>query len=266
MKAHRDQWGSYRLEGEHRFHGFDGGETFTYLVPGNDLLGLRDEPSYLDWIERRWTGVIAKRRSLRWLRDGTVDALIAAARLAAEGQGVYSLLAPWLDRIRFHAGGTLEVPDFPALAAWSIERCVSAGLRLVECPECERPRYASRSAGSYCYRPAPDRTMTCAQLHAHERFAEKRRDWNAEYRRIYARKLRGTVSDEEWQAWRSDEMGSALAPEQFIPFDLWRNPEIQKRNEEIRALLTRPKASQPSFIEELQKLLRGPPATPSEKK
>jgi hypothetical protein len=46
--------------------------------------------------------------------------------------------------------------------------------------------------------------MTCAQLHAHGRFAEQRAEWNREYRRIYARRLRGTVSEQTWKQWLTD--------------------------------------------------------------
>jgi hypothetical protein len=203
---------------------------------------------------------------MRFIRDGAVEELVEIARHAAHGRVPYADLARFLERLRFESGGTFEAPDLAALAAWSIERAASRGARLVECPECGRPRFAPRSASAYCYRPAPGKTMTCAQLHAHERFAEKRRDWNAEYRRIYARKLRGTVSEEEWDAWRSDEAGSALAPEQFYPFDWWRTPEFQKQAEQIRALTARSETGQPSFIEELQNRLRKPPSDSGKEK
>jgi hypothetical protein len=64
--------------------------------------------------------------------------------------------------------------------------------------------------------------MTCANLHAHERFAKQRAGWDKEYRRIYARKLRGTVSQAEWDAWRSAPAGSANAPEMWVSFDRWK--------------------------------------------
>ena len=58
-------------------------------------------------------------------------------------------------------------------------------------------------------------------------FSERRGEWNKEYRRIHARKVRGTVSEEDWQRWRTDPDGSGRAPEIFTPFDRWVDPQFE---------------------------------------
>lgn len=65
-----------------------------------------------------------------------------------------------------------------------------------------------------------DRTREL-QREAHRRFAKAHPEWNREYRRIYQRKLRGTVTQEQWDAWRLDPRGSAGSPFSFTPFDEW---------------------------------------------
>lgn len=142
------------------------------------------------------------------------------------GRIPYAELGPRLERIQFQPG-QFECPDFPTLAAWSLERSAQSGARIVECPSCQRPHFVSRGSSAYCRRPAPGLSTTCAQSYAHEVFAERRNEWNKEYRRIHARKLRGTVSEEDWQRWRTDPDGSARAPEIFTTFDRWIDPQVE---------------------------------------
>ena len=69
-------------------------------------------------------------------------------------------------------------------------------------------RWASSTAYN-CSRPAPGLTMTCAQLHSQDRFARERGEWSKEYRKVMARKLRGSVSEKEFRAWKSAVRASA---------------------------------------------------------
>jgi hypothetical protein len=221
VKIERLAFGSFALvDGDGKL------ARFGPLVPGNDLLGLRAEHSYIGWLEERWGTEASGRHAMRWVRSGAIDELVEIAH-ATEGQRVpYAKLAPFLERLRFDRGGGFQAPDLPALAAWSIERAASSGVPLTDCTTCGKPRFG-RGLSPYCSRPAPGQITTCAQLHAQERFAEERAEWNKEYRRIYARKLRGSVSDQEWENWREDPYGSARAPEIYTPFDRWRTPEYR---------------------------------------
>lgn len=74
--------------------------------------------------------------------------------------------------------------------------------------------------------------MTCAQLQAHDRFTREREDWNREYRKVMARKVRGTVSEEEFRAWKAE---SGL--ENWTAFDEWRaRGGIRARETQILAV------------------------------
>lgn len=197
----------------------------------NALLGARDERGYLEWLEERWPQRTTRRAVRRWLRDTTITRLRTIAALAAEtGRFPYAEAADDLANIAYDAfGAEVTARSFPDLAFWSLKDSVESGFGLSECEECgywwishaaRHPKAAEFS--TYCRRPHPGGKMSCHQLHAHDRFARRRADWNKEYRRIYARKLRGTVSEQDWLDWRNDPHGSARAPEHFLNFDSWK--------------------------------------------
>jgi len=108
------------------------------------------------------------------------------------------------------------------------------------CPTCHRPWFARGSrrgqelierdeatgevglvAAYNCSRPAPGLTMTCAQLQAHDRFAREREEWTREYRKLMARKLRGTVSEKDFRAWKAGSEPGERGKD-WIPFDEWK--------------------------------------------
>jgi hypothetical protein len=213
--------------------------------PCNHLLGLRREEAYLNWLANEWRALRRFVRTAdleRWLDDGTVETLIGAAERVREGIIPFATLAPLLERIRFATAppsgqgrgaadlsvGVLDAPDLPTLAAWSLQHIAQTGrYRVVTCPICERPWFQdSRAVRSECYRPAPGRETTCSQVAASDRFTKRQADWMKEYRRIYARKLRGTVSEDDWAAWM--EFTRATRAEsgdssRFTRFDDWIN-------------------------------------------
>jgi hypothetical protein len=97
--------------------------------------------------------------------------------------------------------------------------------------------------------------MSCAQVHAHARFAEHQADWNREYRRIYARKLRGTITESDWRAWVND--ASRLRPNLVLSFDTWWVIPPNRRRELLEPL--EPKIGDPAaFLEELRRLWSEP--------
>jgi hypothetical protein len=229
--------------------------TGSEADPCNHLLGLRPDDAYVEWLADEWRAPsrFVRRTDIdRWLDDGTVEVLIGAAERVGAGVVPFAALAPLLERIRFAAApppgsgssaaelsvGVLDAPDLPALAAWSLQHIAQTGrYRVVTCPVCERPWFQdSRAVRIECYRPAPGRQTTCSQVAASERFTERRAAWMKEYRRIYARRLRGTVSEDDWNAWMN--FTRAIRAEfgdnsRFTPFDDWID-HIKGESERVR--------------------------------
>jgi hypothetical protein len=63
--------------------------------------------------------------------------------------------------------------------------------------------------------------LTCAQLDAQDRFARDRSEWSKEYRKVMARKQRGTVSEKEFRAWKSVSRPGKRGTD-WVPFDEWK--------------------------------------------
>lgn len=217
MLVHRDRWGTLQIP-ETAW----GGGSAVHAV--NTLLGIRNDAEYLEWFKEAWGDAGSSRRTKGWLRAGTIDLLAEAAR--AFPQLPYAALAPLLARVEQGEGGSVEVPDLPTLAAWCMLNLTVEGskVRAVECPSCERPWLASKSRGAlYCNRPAPGKRTTCAQANKHAVFAARRDAWNREYRKVYARKLRGSVTEQQWGEWREAQRHHRALNGRgsFIPFESW---------------------------------------------
>jgi hypothetical protein len=212
--------------------------------PLNQALGLRNDTPYIDWIANGWRapGRFVRRDDfLTYLSEGLVERLRATVHhLRETGHLPYQALAPYLEALRFELPppvgtgtpaeefvGVFDAPDFPTLVAWSLERAGTSGrYRIVDCPICGSPWFQdTRALRPACYRPAPGRTSTCSQVAATERFQKRKADWMKEYRRIYARKLRGTVTPEEWNDWtefvRLLREGTG-DDSRYTPFDDWK--------------------------------------------
>jgi hypothetical protein len=188
----------------------------------NDLIGLRNDTKYLAWMESTWPELVTRRQLRRWLSEG-VPALLARAvqQLRERGTLPFGELAALLETVERTDPDRISVPSLPSLAAWALS-CSAESANIVSiCGECGLP-WISRTAVDYCYRPAPGKTMTCAQLHAHARFAELRAEWNREYRRIYARKLRGTVSEEDWKQWLDVANPLRKKNDIILTYDKWK--------------------------------------------
>jgi Zn-finger nucleic acid-binding protein len=188
----------------------------------NSLAGLRTDAAYMAWMRQLWGRLATPRQMQEWLAEDVPGRLTRAATHTREhGTIPYGDLADLLELVRYKGDGeTITVPSLPTLAAWAFVRGVESGHQISVCGECNNV-WLSRQPVEYCYRPAPGKTTTCAQLHAHARFAEQREQWNKEYRRIYARKLRGTVTQAEWKAWNT-ETAPLREAGWIVPFDLWK--------------------------------------------
>ena len=218
------------------------GDVRSVAKPVNDFLGLRDDGRYLDWLEAQWGELAPSREEvadLIVLRDELARVADEATDRAGrvDGKIDYEALTPLLSQVSYTAGD-IDVPSLAVLAAWALVREIQRGVDVrISCPTCKRPWFArgARSGSQLlerdepvaderdlidahnCSRPAPGLTMTCAQLQAHDRFAREREDWNREYRKVMARKVRGTVSEEEFRAWKAES-----GPEDWTAFDEWR--------------------------------------------
>ena len=219
------------------------GDVRSVAKPVNDFLGLREDDRYLDWLDAQWGELAPSREEvadLIVLRDELARVADEATDRVGrvEGRIDYEPLTPLLSQVTY-AAGDIDVPSLTVLAAWALVREIERGVDVLipACPTCQRPWFArgARSGSQLlerdepvghevdlikpynCSRPAPGLTMTCAQLQAHDRFAREREDWNREYRKVMARKVRGTVSKEEFRAWKAES-----GPENWTAFDEWR--------------------------------------------
>jgi hypothetical protein len=189
----------------------------------NDLIGLRNDAKYLAWMESTWPELVTRRQLRRWLSEGVPELLDRAAQqLRERGTLPFGELAALLETVERTGSDRISVPSLPSLAAWALSCSAESAAIVSICGECGLP-WISRTAVDYCYRPAPGKTITCAQLHAHARFAELRGEWNREYRRIYARKLRGTVSEEDWNQWLTVANPLRKKQDIILPYDMWKN-------------------------------------------
>src|SRR3954470_22859610 len=145
------------------------------IAPLNDLLGLlrryprpADKLQYLPWLSNRY-GSLGGRRHEGFLAEArereVQDAFLLAAKAAAKGK-LSADLAPRLERLRFGADGTVDVPDFAALAAWSLLEAVRRQpLELRTCPQCKAKWLARPEESDYCQRVAPGQvTRDCRTL------------------------------------------------------------------------------------------------------
>lgn len=205
--------GNIRIEGQ-RY-------PIAAVTATNDLIGLRDDPKYFNWMEKTWQELVTRRQLRRWLSDGVPELLAAAAeQLRDRGTLPYGTLAPLLEAVEHAGPDKIRIPSLPSLAAWALSGAGQSSTVSI-CGECGLP-WISRQPVDYCYRPAPGKTMTCAQFHAHARFAELRAEWNREYRRIYARKLRGTVTEGDWKQWLAVARPLHKEANLVLPYDSWK--------------------------------------------
>jgi hypothetical protein len=206
----------------------------------NDVIALRDDRPYLDWMEAQWPGLVGRRQLRRWIAEGQPELLSQAAMLArAEGRLAYTKLGELLEAVERPDADTIRVNSLLPLAAWALARSWDTGLNVSVCAECGNP-WLSRQPVDFCYRPAPNRTTTCAGVHAHTRFAEQRAAWNKEYRKVYNRKHRGTVAERDWRQWLAEATWLRKNANGFVlPFDYWaalKQPTSQELAQLRRAL------------------------------
>lgn len=208
----------------------DNGETLRLplTAPVNDLLGQlrpsakRVETDYLPWITVRYQafgdrcGVLGEARK----RD-VQQTFLKAAKEAARGY-VSADVAPYLERLRFAPDGTVDdVPDFAALAAWSLLESVRRQpLELRTCPQCKGRWLARPDESQYCQRVAPGQVgKDCRTLNREKRLAgdSRYRAYRKEYKRLDEAFRRGAINVHELIAWRQQN-----GPAEWLPFDKWK--------------------------------------------
>jgi Family of unknown function (DUF6076) len=228
------------------------GTTYAVAKPVNDVLGLRADERYLIWLDAEWgelaptseqvARMLGRRRKTEPDSHLAVDlgriAEVAGGGTEEFGDAAHTIdyvrLAPLLAQVKsLGYARSIEVPSLAALAAWALVQEVEHGSHVLrQCSSCQRPFFARVPAGMtrlaaatvlewYCQRPAPGLTISCAQVHAVDRFGREREEWSREYRKVMARKLRGTVSEKEFRAWKAVS-GPGERGKDWIPFDQWK--------------------------------------------
>jgi hypothetical protein len=184
------------------------------LAPANDMLGWSAQDlEYLVYLRDRYGGVYGS------LASGPDFA--EAATLATKGR-FSATVGMYLERLQFAPDGSVrDVPDFPALAAWSLlEGVRRAELRLRTCLTCGRPWLASQDDRSkFCQRWAPGQFRDCRTLAAEQRLAGDKTysAYRREYKRVTEMERRGSIKLADLYRWR--EANDALA---WTPFEQWK--------------------------------------------
>jgi hypothetical protein len=187
------------------------------VAPVNDLLGwLRPDTSgYVSWLSNRYPGL----RGLSSFSAG--QAFLAAAKKAVRGQ-LSADVAHYVERLRFASDGMLDdVPDFPALAAWSLLEAIRRqSLKLRTCPLCEGKWLGPPNGSDYCQRVAPGHgTKDCRTFDYERRQAgdSRYRAYRREYKRLTEQQRRGSLDVRELIRWREEN-----GPSNWRPFDEWK--------------------------------------------
>lgn len=227
-------------------------------APINDLVAINDAFEYAIHLDKRywplaplswWEGeddnsfvnlTISFHHAIAdWSEARAVDGYRKAIAAAAEGRISAGLVEP-LQRVTYRPGGPCDVPDgdLPALAAWALVEAIRlAPLRVEVCPLCNRPWVtAADQTNPYCSRPAPDvtngSTTTCRERSKNTRFRSTREGWRRAYNAASERRRRGTITEDDWKAWRA-----ANKPDSFLPYDEWRAERDARPSTDLSALL-----------------------------
>jgi Family of unknown function (DUF6076) len=211
--------------------GRDASWQLPLAAPVNDLLGLAISPDaevggYLIYLMKKYEGF-----GMHGL-GGAQQALAAfdRAAVAAAKRRLSPELAPYLERIKFSISpGTDDVPDFVALAAWSLlESLRRQSLALITCPRCKRPWFGAPKGPRHCQRPAPGQSRDCRTLEKERRLASNPayRAYRREYKRLEEAARRGSVTFEDFIEWRTANRAHA-----WRPFDEWKAKRPQTRKE-----------------------------------
>jgi Zn-finger nucleic acid-binding protein len=202
-------------------------------VPVNDLLGRlrkggRNEPPFvtrandLYSVSERYAPLGGPQGVLGDAHKVEVHAdFLAAAESAVKGR-LSRRLAPYVERLRFEPDGSVaDVPDFVALAAWSLLEAVRRQrLELRTCPTCKGKWLAAPEERSrYCQRQAPGQSKDCRTLDYEKRLAGDvaYRAYRREYKRLTEQQRRGSLDLVELTHWRDQN-----SPAQWLPFDEWK--------------------------------------------
>jgi hypothetical protein len=199
----------------------DNGEVLRLplTAPVNDLLGLlRGDETYLAWVLVRYSA-FGKPLGEGSRPEGR-QAFLKAAKAATTGH-VSRDIATQTERVRFAPDGTADVPDFTALAAWSLLEAVRRQpLKLRTCAQCKRQWLARPDESLYCQRVAPGQVrMDCRTFAKERRLAGDNayRRYRREYKRLSEAQRRGSIEIRELVNWREQN-----GPADWLPFDEWK--------------------------------------------
>jgi Zn-finger nucleic acid-binding protein len=197
-------------------------------APINDLLGqLRpSQDGYLSYLVERYSSFSHDFYGLG--ADRT--AFLEAAKSSAKGK-LSAAVAPHLERVRFTPDGRVDVPDFSALAAWSLLESVRRqSLKLIRCPNCKGQWLGAPEGSRYCQRVAPGQgSKDCRTLAYEKRVAGDKEygRYRREYKRLteLQRRGTGTLDVVELMNWRHEN-----SPANWLPLDEWRAKRVGKED------------------------------------
>ena len=208
------------------------GERWPYplTAPVNDLLGLfvpernrpaRTRASDTYWLRLRYQPFVAKDELISDARKTGVWADFLNAATSATRGHVAAQIASYLERLTFKADGSVDVPDFPAFAAWSLLEAVRRQpLKLFTCPNCKGKWLGAPDESKFCQRLAPGQpSKTCRELD-YERGLAGRPGYAAyrrEYKRLTEANRRGAIELPELLQWRQENAANA-----WLPFEDWK--------------------------------------------
>jgi len=199
------------------------------VAPINDLIGqLRpkegDEP-YVPYLFERYQPLGGRQGILGDAQKRVVQTAFLDAALGATKGQLSEHVAPYLARLKFAPDGIVDVPDFTALAAWSLLESVRRlRLELRTCPTCKGKWLASpEDLSRYCQRLAPGQvSKDCRTLDYEKRLAGDvaYSAYRREYKRLTEAQRRGSLDIKELMRWREQN-----GPAQWLPFDEWKEEQ-----------------------------------------
>lgn len=202
----------------------DNGEALRLplTAPINDLLGQlrKDNDPYLAYLFDRYRVFAGRGSRDIWLEPSEAQTFLSAAVQAAKGT-LSPGISSHIGRLRFSPDGRVDVPDFEALAAWSLLESVRRQpLKVYTCLTCRAKWIGAPGGSRYCQRVAPGQVRKDCRTMAYEkRLAGDTgyRRYRREYKKLAEKQRRGTLDVVDLMHWRDQN-----SPADWLPFDEWK--------------------------------------------
>lgn len=181
----------------------------------------------MDWLDilEHWRETLERNLLVTFGNWQHMSELFLDAAELAETGSYSAKLADSFELIKRQPGDTPdEIPDgdLPALAAWALDQALRLWpLKLVSCPGCHIPWLtAADQENPYCLRPAPYHSTSCRALARERQYRADTSPWRREYKRLHERARRGTLSEHDLTAWKTDNAAGVKGID-WQPYDEW---------------------------------------------